>query len=858
MLVWAGIAAAQEHAHLLISGNYQSTPLKEILIELEQKLHLTFSYIDQLVDGVFITASFRDKKLAEALAIILKDTPLSFRMKDANNIILFRATEQPLKKYSLHGTVIDRQTRAPLPYVNVIVRGFLKGDASDSSGFYKIERLEPGLYQIDFEMLGYKKSSHRIKLVEDTELAVALVQQPVELEAIEISPAVIEISAEEPAMHVLGSEEILSSTNFQKDVYRSMQMLPGISNTDFSVKPHIKGGNPDETAVFLDNMPIYEPFHLEDLNDGAYSIISTEQVRHLKLLTGGFSAKYAERMSGVIDIKTFDSIKEHAFNFTLDYLFLSTFFNKQITDRVNYFVSARRTTFDWLHRDALFRVDLALASEIGSQTEMSTVEKIAPVNFDFWSKLNYRVNPSHHLSFNVLFAADDMGTVEGLSYFRPEFAKSSRRNAYGWVNWNWLASKRFSSINTMGFQRLSKRAEFSLGLNVLDVTHRWNYDDQLSDIFTFRQQNLWQLSEDHMLELGLEVNHFRGQYFYDDLRLDRLRTAEESAVFDTLYVKTKISGHTLAGYLQDTWKISNRLGLLVGMRISDQNYTGKPQFAPRSALKINFTEHLRLKLAYCWYYQPDNFYKLKTYLGATELNPKPEKSIHYVGGLSFARENLSVDLGAYFKDYAQLNDDFQFDIHNRIESVGIVDVPFSTRRGTSAGAEIFIRANYAKDNLVSLAYALSKNRVTNDLGKTVPRDFDRTHALNVNSIFKFAHDWTIGVLWRFHTGDPFTPASIHVLGDSTRDNFLNYVYFTTGAKNSARYPAYHTLDLKIQKEWGIKKIKLAAYLSILNVYNRKNLREIDFGLSNAKLISHFTKEQRFFERLFAPGMSVIF
>jgi len=80
--------------------------------------------------------------------------------------------------------------------------------------------------------------------------------------------------------------------NFQKDIYRSVQALPGIANTDFSAKPHIKGGNPDETEVLLDNMPISEPFHLEELFDGAYSIINTEQVRHLKLFTGGFSAKY--------------------------------------------------------------------------------------------------------------------------------------------------------------------------------------------------------------------------------------------------------------------------------------------------------------------------------------------------------------------------------------------------------------------------------------------------------------------------------------------------------------------------------------------------------------------------------------
>jgi outer membrane receptor protein involved in Fe transport len=352
------------------------------------------------------------------------------------------------------------------------------------------------------------------------------------------------------------------------------------------------------------------------------------------------------------------------------------------------------------------------------------------------------------------------------------------------------------------------------------------------------------------------VNRFHGAYFYDEIRLDRLQTTQERAIFDTLYLHTKISGHTLAGYLQDTWTISKRLDFRLGFRVSEQSFTGKPQFAPRGAVKINFSDRLNLRLAYGWYYQPDNFHKLKTYLGVTKLDPKPEKSIHYMGNLAFARENLSVNLGAYFKDYAQLNDDFQFDIHHRLGNPVVVDIPFNSQTGTSKGVEVFIRAKYARDNLVSLAYSFSKNRMTDDLGRTVPRDFDRTHAINVNSVFKLGRDWTISALWRFHSGDPFTPATIDMLGDSAWFN----AYFKTGTKNSARYHSYHSLDVKIQKEWQISKVKLVAYLSVLNVYNHKNVREIDLGkdLIEAKLISRFPYDQTFFERLFAPGMSVMF
>jgi len=848
VFLWAEMADAQERAVALISGNYQSTSLKEILTELEEKFHLAFSYIDQSVDSVFITAAFQDKKPAAALEIILQDTHLSFKMLDTNNIILFRKLPE---KYSLRGAVIDQQTGRGLPEVNVVMRGLLKGAATDSSGFYKIERLEPNVYEIDFEMLGYKKSSKRLGLVKDTELNVALAQQPVELAAIEITPGVIEISAAEPSAHVLSSEEILASANFQKDIYRSVQALPGIANTDFSSKPHIKGGNPDETVVLLDNMPIFEPFHLEELFDGAYSIINTEQVRHLKLFTGGFSAKYPEKMSGVIDVNTINSLTERSWQFTLDYLRTGVFFNKGISGKLSYFLSARRTNFDFLPRD-FFTVETG----VNPPENASPVDKILPINFDLWNKLDYRINPKHRLAFNFLHALDEIEAVEGSQNFgRPQFLDSSRKNTYAWVNWSWLANPRFSSITTLGLQNLSKQADFLFDVNLFAETRRRNYDEQRSNIFIFRQQNLWQLAADHWLEFGVEANRFQGKYLYDDIRLDRLRSAPERMIVDTLYVNTKISGYTLSGYLQDTWTISRRLDFRLGLRVSEQSFAGRPQFAPRSAVKLNFSERLHLKLAYGWYYQPDNFHKLKTYLGTTALDPKPEKNIHYMGGLSFERENLSVNLSAYFKDYVRLRDDFQYDIHHRLGNPGVVDIPFNARTGTSKGAEVFIRAKYARDNLISLAYSFSKNRMTDDLGRTVPRDFDRTHAVNVNSVFKFGQVWTISALWRFHSGDPFTPATIGVLGDN-----INQVYFKTGAKNSARYPSYHSLDVKIQKEWQLKKVRLAVYLNVLNVYNRKNFRAIDIDRSfiEAKLISLFPYDKTFLERFLAPGISVMF
>jgi hypothetical protein len=233
-----------------------------------------------------------------------------------------------------------------------------------------------------------------------------------------------------------------------------------------------------------------------------------------------------------------------------------------------------------------------------------------------------------------------------------------------------------------------------------------------------------------------------------------------------------------------------------------------------------------------------------------------------VGGLSLAKETLSFDFDVYFKNYVKLNDDFTFDLHDRLGDFGIVDVPFNTQRGTSKGLDFLIRGKYTNGSLFRLAYSFSRNRMTDDLGTTVPRDFDRTHSISINSVIKLKHNWTINALWRFHSGDPFTPATIQVLGDSTWYN--SYDYYKTESKNSGRHPSYHSLDMKIQKEWQIKSFKLIAYLNILNVYDRPNVSEIEFSHSTLtsekewKRYAFLPNAVTFFDRMFAPGVNVMF
>ena len=125
-------------------------------------------------------------------------------------------------------------------------------------------------------------------------------ESALQLSELLITPSVFEISTIEAPL-ILSKAEILHSPNIGKDIYRTLRALPGVANNDFSAKARIRGGHSDETAVYLDNLLINDPFHLEEV-DGSFSIFNTDYVNELTLLTGGFSAKYTDRLSGVIDV----------------------------------------------------------------------------------------------------------------------------------------------------------------------------------------------------------------------------------------------------------------------------------------------------------------------------------------------------------------------------------------------------------------------------------------------------------------------------------------------------------------------------------------------------------------------------
>ncbi len=752
-------------------------------------------------------------------------------------LLLVSSSSAQQKTYTVDGVVKDLYTGRGMPAVNVFIQELQKGTITDSTGYYKLDHLKKGVYTVTFTRVGYKKQLRKINFERNERIAlsVKLEEQSIVFEAIEITPGIVELSSEEGASSTVSNQEIISSSGvFSKDVYRTLQTVPGISSSEWSSKPHIKGGNPDETAVIIDNLEIYEPFHLEEI-DGPYSVISSDLVKDMKVITGGFAPKYGDKMSGILKVNTIDRVDEDSIKASVDFSNAAASLNQRINDRTNVFFSGRRSYIYLL--------------------EKASGNNFPTVVYDIWSKLDYKIDAKNRLSLNVLFLDDRITYKQDSTFIRREFFKSSKINYYAWLNWYRFPSEDRYYSTTAGYQKLRKNSHFAFDGSFT----RNNADDRTTTIVTLKQDHFWKLNASHSFEFGIEANQFFSDYLYREYRLNPTETNEYAVSTDIISVNTDFIGYTLAGYFQDNYKFSDKLNFMYGVRTTTQEYADGIQIAPRAGAGYAFSDKLSFKFAYGWYYQPDNFQKMKTYANQSELDPKPEKSIHYIANVTYLHgSNTVITVDAYYKDYPRLNDDYRFDFSNRIEGVGIVDKPYNTKSGYASGFDILIRRRYGNMNLLSIAYSLGWSVIRDHDNNETYRDLDRTHALSVNNILSLGRGTSLSALFRIHSGDPYTPSTVRILGDSSVLN--SRVFYRTDLKNSKRLPVFHSLDMKIEKRWDLNQMWLVTYAGVINLYDHDNVRQKAWkrNVENGKIVSFTEEEQLYYPRFYTLGLSLEF
>ena len=736
--------------------------------------------------------------------------------------------------YTISGRITDKSSGSPVPFVNVYISNLGKGAVSDTNGIYKITTSKPGNYEIKFSFIGYKDVLKYIQLSSETELNVTMELSFTELESVTVTPGIYNIAATEPTMNSLTSREILQSPNFAKDINRTLRVIPGFANNDISAKPRIRGGQWDETATYIDNFEIYEPYHFEEA-DGLASIFNTDNAKDIIISTGGFSAKYTDKMSGIIEVKAPDYVSKNQVSASVDFLNASVCGKMRINDKTSILYGFRRG-----YLDLLMKVT-------------DTNWKISPVYYDAWCKVNYQISPTNILSINFLKAKNDFNLTVTPGLNENTYFHNIKNNNYYWINWKWLPAKNYYALTTLGFQDLYANSDNHF---IQSITPD-NIDKRLGHILVLTQNHLWNIGSKNSLEFGFELKKFQTYYRFNETRYDLYNSTPNDILIDTIDVNSHIDGFTFSSFIQDTWSITKRISILPGIRASRQSYSNRWYVAPRLAVKAELINNLNLRIAYGIYYQPDNFEKLKSFEGQSTPLSANSECIQYTSSLDYKLDNTNFKIEIYYKDYLHLTDDFRYDVYNRIPF--IIDQGFGTRSGKSRGMEFTFRQKYGKNNIVTLSYVYAKNTIRNALGQETYRDFDRRHTITINDIQNLPGNWSFSFLWMFHTGEPYTPYNISFIGKNDMDQEMFFYQLKT--ENSGRLSNYSTIDFRVEKTWNFKKFQMNIYLNIVNLFNSRNITGYGWGAWQDSTGKWFVSEYQNslnIPRFISPGLSLTF
>ncbi len=736
---------------------------------------------------------------------------------------------------AIKGVVVDKATRKPLAGVNIIVAGTRRGTTTNQDGAFAISKIGNGKYALTLMHIGYTTKKYDNIQVSPGEIVdiqiIEMEEQPILLKEMVVTPGSYSIMGSESTVRQTLTSEDIKIMGWAEDITRAVQRVPGISANDFSAKFNVRGGDVDEVLVLLDGMQIYKPFHQKDFGGGLFSTVDVETIAGLDLLTGGFTAEYGDRMSGVLDMKTKRAKEEKSqTSIGLSLMNARVFSMGSLNhDKGSWLLSARRGYLDVIN------------TLTGNQF------KLRPKYYDLLGKVEYKLSHNHSLSAHVFLANDsyklDERIVEKGNAPNIDYLDTKYGNNYGWLTLDsFFLPQLYARTLLYGGGVTQKRfrnlfdddPQAHLNSHTVD-------DDRDFKLLGLKQDWSYEASKKFFLKLGVDVKRLDATFSYSRNVRNEFVTADQMLTYqvDSLDVHRTQGGHQLGSYLSSRLQIFNPLALEAGLRYDYSSYTGDKLWSPRVGMVFSFSNATSLRAGWGYYYQSQNIDDLRIEFGENSYYPA-ELSEHYVLGFEH-RFNNGTQLRAegYLKRISDLQDYYvtfanidEFFPETRDDLIKLI-----RDKATTKGIELYVKHDTGNKFSWWLSYVLSgaTDHVT-DLQYTgpllhqtgtLPRFWEQRHTANLDVNFRPNRKWHFNFAWQYRSGWPYTPFEVKRIA---RDDGTFAYYHDWGLFNSLRYPAYHRLDVRINRHFYSARGKITAFLHIINAYNHENVNNYDFSI----------------------------
>jgi hypothetical protein len=706
----------------------------------------------------------------------------------------------------ISGTVYDEVSERPCVGALVALSGTDLYDTADGNGYYVLEDVPAGTYVLKVSLIGYGPRAVSDVVVTPGRRVtknVALLSESVGVTRIRAEDYFTEKSDTTVSAHSMSKEEVRRQPGGAGDIYRVLQTMPGVNATDEFSDLIVRGGNPNENLTILDDVEIFNPVHYGQSHgaEGIITALNIELIDDVELYAGGYPAEYGDRMSGVLDIRCREGDRSN-YHITADTstIGVGLIAEGPLGSRGSFVGAARKSYLEVLNAI----MDFADPGEA------------VPRYYDAQGKVVYDLSPHHRLSALAFYASDHVDDTEEKEY-AEEHAYKYNANQQAWgLTWRWLYSDA-GALSLTAYRTGNYWNVHAYNAGEDDRERSESYENAVKGKLTY------QLHPSVILRGG-------GSAKYVTLRSHRTGvaaytpTGEPVGSYDLLYEPDTYKAAAFADTTVRPWE---RLSVTAGARADYLEYTDNLTVAPRTGVKVALTEALSLNAAYGQYYQTP----LYTYLAVNDLSEGPAlysgRADHYIAGLTYLlRPDLEVGAEGYYKDLFDLP---VFAVHNGEYLVR------NSGSGYARGGEVYYHKKLSSRLFTRGTYSYCQSyRRERDGAPLLPSPYDQTHGFNVLAGYEPWETWLFSAKFKFATGRPYTPVE-----GSYYDPAAQRWFRVDGDENSARYPAYHRLDLRFDKGFYRSSWSVTVYLDVQNVYDAETVWFYRYSYDYAERVPYY-------------------
>lgn len=735
-------------------------------------------------------------------------------------------------EYQIKGVVIDKSTRQPLEFVNVLVVGLGIGASTDANGNFLITQVPPGIYRLQASFLGYKTEltpEYRVNHVTPY-VQIELEEENASLNEVVVTASPFQKVPESPvSLRVIGLQEIEKAPGANRDISKVVQNYPGVAFSPIGYRNDliVRGGGPSENRFYLDGVeiPNINHFSTQGASGGPVGLIDADLIRSVKFYSGAFPADKGNALSSVLDFSLRDGdMERNSLKATLGASEVSFSSNGHIGNKTSYLVSVRQS-----YLQALFKI-LGLP--------------FLPAYTDASFKIKTRFDSHNELTLLGLGGIDRMKLNLGIEGEDAEYMLS------------YLPEINQETYTVGGvYRHYSQRHVQSIVLsqsylNNRNVKYRDN-DESSEENLTLRLGSIEQETKLRMentsswsvwkVKAGFDLNYSR-------YKSNEYRKVFANALREYDY-HTDLSLWRWGMFASVDYAAPDKsFTASMGVRTDGNNYSDKMkelwrQLSPRLSVSYRLIEGLTLSGHVGLYYQLPSY----TALGFKgEEGEYVNRHLDYISvsqeslGLSWTpNENMELSVEGFYKLYGHmpfsLSDQIPLSCKgNDYGTIG--NEPLSSEaKGRSYGVELMFKWLLTQKLNLSSSLTIFKSEFKDgEQGSYVPSAWDNRFILNMIGTYNFPKHWSLGAKVSCIGGSPYTPYDVEKSSLVEAWNVQGRAYYDYSRYNQERLPVFGQLDVRVDKTFYLKKCMLGFYLDIQNITASK-LRQPDALMSTGQI-----------------------